>query len=336
MNVQFIISNICSTSYRDFAVRVIFLDFDGVLHPLSASDQPQGQLEWLPILGRLLDTAPDVRIVIHSTWRYRYTDAELRALLGGLGPRFIGSAPRLPREQAIELVLQSNKGSITSHLVLDDDPREFTSGRLHLALCDPSRGISARSTQALVSAWLRQTGPAAKLSAGSRLPRGFGELVLYLDFDGVLHHENTLWHPKRGAYAGPPGYQLFEHADLLASILAPYPEVHIVLSTSWVRRYGCYGSAKRLPAELRERVIGSTFHSQMDENAFSAMPRGQQVLEDVLRRKPRDWVALDDVDEGWPKELRGHVLITDERLGLTAPGIVDALRSRIERMHGSP
>ncbi len=28
-------------------------------------------------------------------------------------------------------------------------------------------------------------------------PKGAGALVLYLDFDGVLHHENVLWHPKR-------------------------------------------------------------------------------------------------------------------------------------------
>lgn len=25
-------------------------------------------------------------------------------------------------------------------------------------------------------------------------------LLLYLDFDGVLHHEDVRWSPKRGAY----------------------------------------------------------------------------------------------------------------------------------------
>lgn len=30
--------------------------------------------------------------------------------------------------------------------------------------------------------------------------KGTNELVLYLDFDGVLHHENCLWHPKLGDY----------------------------------------------------------------------------------------------------------------------------------------
>ena len=40
--------------------------------------------------------------------------------------------------------------------------------------------------------------------------RGTGELVLYVDYDGVLHHENVLWHPKIEAYlSAPDGYVLF-------------------------------------------------------------------------------------------------------------------------------
>lgn len=165
-----------------------------------------------------------------------------------------------------------------------------------------------------------------------RLPKGNDQCVLYLDYDGVLHHENVLWHPRRGAYAGPPGFELFEHAHLLASLLAPYPDMRIVLSTSWVRRYGCYGSAKRLPPSLRERVLGATFHSRMNEDAFLYMPRGQQVFEDVLRRKPRAWFALDDSDEGWPDEQRQNVVTTDAHLGIGAPGAVEAVRSQLERL----
>lgn len=134
--------------------------------------------------------------------------------------------------------------------------------------------------------------------AVSRLPRGYGEHVLFLDFDGVLHHENVHWHPERGAYAGPPGFQLFEHAALLERLLEPYPALRIVLSTAWVRRYGCRGTAKRLPMGLRSRVIGATWHSRMSETDFLAKPKGVQVLEDVLRRCPRKWIALDDTDEG--------------------------------------
>lgn len=92
-----------------------------------------------------------------------------------------------------------------------------------------------------------------------KTPVGRGQVVLYLDFDGVLHHENALWHPKRGAYlCAPPGHRLFQHVELLTEILEPYPELLIVLSTSWVLRYGYSGASKRLPEALRRRVVGST------------------------------------------------------------------------------
>lgn len=160
--------------------------------------------------------------------------------------------------------------------------------------------------------------------------RGRGELVLYLDFDGVLHHENVLRHPRRGIYlSAPPGFKLFQHAGLLDALLAPYPDVRIVLSTSWVRVLGYSRSVKRLPLSLRERVIGATYHSRMNEHLFTLLPRGVQVLDDVERRAPRDWLALDDDGAGWPKEHEHRLVLTDERLGLNAPGLADELVSKL-------
>lgn len=71
-----------------------------------------------------------------------------------------------------------------------------------------------------------------------KTPAGQDEYVLYLDFDGVLHHEDCWWHPRKGPYLHQTGYQLFQHVGLLEETLAPYPQVKIVLSTSWVRRVG--------------------------------------------------------------------------------------------------
>lgn len=131
-------------------MRILFLGIDGVLHPLEDSENQAGWLRWLPTLESLIDTAPDVNVVVHSTWRYMYTDEELRTLLRGLGHRFVGSTPRAPRAQAIEMVLQANRGIVDSHLVLDDDPSEFNAGRLNLVLCDPQRGLSAAASAQLV------------------------------------------------------------------------------------------------------------------------------------------------------------------------------------------
>lgn len=311
-------------------MRLMFLEFDGVLHPRGEGHIAGDRLRWLPILEALLARAPDVRVIVHSSWRYEYTDEELRSFLGPLSARFAGTAPRVPRELAIETVLQSKRKEVHAHLVLDDDPSEFSSGRLKALFCHPNNGLSDTLTQAAIATWLCRTAPVVHDAQGFPVPRGLDELVLYLDFDGVLHHENVLWDHKRGAHAGAPGFPLFEHAPLLAELLAPYPQLHIVLSTSWVRKYGCYDSAKRLPLTLRERVIGATFHSAMNEDAFVRKPRGQQVVEDVMRRRPRSWLAIDDTDEGWPVELRDHVFITDERLGLSAPGIAEQLARKLE------
>lgn len=206
---------------------------------------------------------------------------------------------------------------------------ERNAGRAVLGKASHPSESSAPGTAAMTE---HSTDQRARSPLGDRLPKGHGELVLYLDYDGVLHNENVYWHPKRGAYPGPPGFTLFEHAPLLHELLTPYPEVGIVLSTSWVRLYGCTKTAKRLPQGLRARVLGATFHSQMDEAAFAARPRGQQVLDDVARRRPRGWLALDDTDEGWPPEVRDRVLLTDERLGIAAAGMPERIAAALDRL----
>ncbi|WP_236962031.1 HAD domain-containing protein [Hydrogenophaga sp. SL48] len=159
--------------------------------------------------------------------------------------------------------------------------------------------------------------------------RGLDETVLYLDFDGVLHHEDVWWHPRRGVYIKTPGYQLFEHVPLLEEVLASFPEVRIVLSTSWVRYQRFSGSVRRLSPSLRERVIGATFHSRMNRQGFESLPRGIQVMNDVARRKPRNWVALDDDLENWVPEYRNFLIHCDQVLGISAPGVLDALKQRL-------
>ncbi|MDM0068781.1 HAD domain-containing protein [Variovorax sp. J31P207] len=167
-----------------------------------------------------------------------------------------------------------------------------------------------------------------------KAPKGRGELILWLDYDGVVHCESVYWSPKRGPFFKAEGYTLFEHAPLLAEVLEPYPSVRIVLSTSWVRLYSCDKAAKRLPDALRARVIGATFHTEMNEGAFLAQSRGQQVAADIRRRQPRDWLALDDTDEGWPEWCRGRFIRTHEELGISEPSVLDELKRKLALLNG--
>ena len=162
---------------------------------------------------------------------------------------------------------------------------------------------------------------------------GRNKLLLYLDFDGVLHHENVLWHSLIGPYlSAPDGYVLFQHATLLESLLEPYPQVSIILSTSWVRRFGAVKAAKNLKPSLRYRVVGATFNSRRDDASFAATPRGLQVHQDVLRRKPKAWIALDDDVVGWPQDCRGNLVRTNKREGISDPVVRETLQTKLREM----
>ena len=136
-------------------MRALFMDFDGVLTKVIAgNDKPVVLFEWLPFLAKLLVAWPDVRIVVHSTWRYDHTDEELRALLGPLAGRFIGTVPRGPRAEAIRWFLHSNP-AITHYLVVDDSCAEFPEDFAGpLLICDPLFGISDARARAAIAAWL--------------------------------------------------------------------------------------------------------------------------------------------------------------------------------------
>lgn len=309
--------------------RLLLIDIDGLLP--SGESRPKA-LTWVPWLAEVLRPWNDVRIVLHSTGNPCSTSAGW-SQLGELAPRLIGSTYGLPPEEAIDAALRTNKLRVDHHLVMVAHLTALPEGQFNVLVCDAERGLSAPKTQAALAAWLRQTAPAGRSVLRGRLPKGYGERVLYLDFDGVLHHENVHYHPRRGAYMATPGFALFEHAGLLEELLLPYPDLRIVLSTSWVRQYGCTGTAKRLATSLSSRVIGATFHSRMDKGLFLDKPRGVQVWEDSLRRKPLDWLALDDDYIDWPDSCVEKYLRTDEVLGIGAPGAADEIARRLKRMH---
>lgn len=164
--------------------------------------------------------------------------------------------------------------------------------------------------------------------------RGTKKDVLYVDYDGVLHHENVFYHPRIGPYLPamvPDHYKLFQHLPLLEELLQPYPHVHIVLSTSWSKKHGLASAAKNLGHTLRHRVIGGTYHTRMKEQEFLDKPRGVQVVEDVMRRKPENWLALDDDYEGWPAEYLENYIRTHPTEGISADRVCAEIRTKFSQ-----
>ncbi len=145
------------------AGRVIFLNFDGVLHPTSIEVEQErmetvigvGLFGWLPVLDDALRPHPDVNVVVHSPWRRTRCDEELRLLLGSLGSRMVGSTPPDSCFEGIRNWLHSNPG-VVSHRILDlDPPRKYPRPLPpELIVCNPTQGVAASDVLGALRTWL--------------------------------------------------------------------------------------------------------------------------------------------------------------------------------------
>jgi hypothetical protein len=154
--------------------------------------------------------------------------------------------------------------------------------------------------------------------------------VLFLDYDGVLHPGPVILRKGRPTLV-EPGH-LFMWAASLEKLLLPHPDIRIVLSTSWCVHRGFTRARDELPADLRTRVIGSTWHSQLMKSEFLEKPRFYQILEWIARAHPRParWLAVDDDDVGWADTNRDLLVHTDEKTGLGSPAVVSELQEKLE------
>lgn len=157
-------------------------------------------------------------------------------------------------------------------------------------------------------------------------------MILFLDFDGVLHPDEV-YLTRKGPKLRGEG-ELFMWAPALDAELASLPTVQIVLSTSWVRNLGFSRARKYLPESLRARVIGSTWHSSMakdwaDRIWWDQATRHGQIRRYVERAGVVDWLAVDDDGESWASSDRTRLVLTDGRLGLSDPKILMELRAKL-------
>jgi len=171
-----------------------------------------------------------------------------------------------------------------------------------------------------------------------RIDRGclMHEKVIYLDFDGVLHPNEAYQNAKGRVFLRDPG-KLFEHAPVLVEQLAPYPDLRIVLSTSWIRIKSYSWVCRHLPNGLRERVVGATWHSRFKRDYDETLwwrdaSRHRQIKRDVQRRMPTSWLAIDDDLDGWPENEMDHVVFCDPESALgnerTQQALFKCLKSR--------
>lgn len=151
--------------------------------------------------------------------------------------------------------------------------------------------------------------------------------VLYLDFDDVLHGDGLI-NPLRPETRGQI---LVESVPILVRLLEPYPDLKLVLSTSWVRQLALTRARKALPPSLRKQVIGAIYHGRHMREEDT---RYEQVIADVARRRPRKWLVIDDDLDGWPEHALINVVPTP-LLGYGDAAAALELKQRLEKIFGN-
>lgn len=144
--------------------KIIFLDFDGVLHPDGIA-----KFSRLPVLERFLVEMPDAEVVVSSTWREDHTLDQLRDIFSPpLRSRITGVTPSLDDGYDLEgrqkeiLTYLANEGLSDTNccwIALDDNAMFFEDSCQNLVLTDSSIGFTEQEGEQLI-AWYKRAGSA--------------------------------------------------------------------------------------------------------------------------------------------------------------------------------
>lgn len=144
---------------------LLFLDIDGVLHPVETGYSFSSRFfSHLPLLEELLREFKSVEVVISSDWRRAESIEQLqRYFSADIRHRIIGATPQIDphvavhhrRQLEIHAWLDGNGRSDAEWVALDDWPSHFEAGFERLVLIDPKRAFDQDSFQELRSHFLR-------------------------------------------------------------------------------------------------------------------------------------------------------------------------------------
>lgn len=163
--------------------------------------------------------------------------------------------------------------------------------------------------------------------------------TLFLDFDGTLHVGHAVVDVD-GQVSLESGRQLFEYAPLLAELLAPYPAVEIVLTTSWVDAMTDETVLSYLPPELSRRVIDTT---RGRRPRLSYMLNGSGRTDVItcyaFGKGLTQWLAIDDSVYGAyhfgrePGELMRNFLLLDSSRGISDEAAQQRIQAWLVEVH---
>lgn len=140
---------------------ILFLDFDGVLHPEDLQKEERDRLFCcIPLLHEILRAAPGVDVVFSTSWRLLYSRDILVQMMAkdapDLGSRFIGHTPHFnqsttgDREDEIRRWLLVNNYDGSDWLALDDDRNRYQPDCKNLYWVDPKTGLIPEDVESVI------------------------------------------------------------------------------------------------------------------------------------------------------------------------------------------
>jgi hypothetical protein len=135
--------------------------------------------------------------------------------------------------------------------------------------------------------------------------------VVFLDFDGVTHPEPT---------SGP----VFVHLPRIEAVLRAYPQVPIVLSTSWRESFPLDVLRPNFSEDISPRVLDVTpvmnWSTRLHHPALLSRASRQAEIEAWLYERltmAHPWIAIDDRAHWFEIGCR-HLLFINRRTGFTS------------------
>lgn len=144
-------------------VEILFLDFDGVIHPLHCHESKH--FCHLHLFEEILKKVPHLEVVVSSTWRTQRSLSALRALFPKtLSDRIVGMTPlysalddipdslvNYQREAECQAWLQQNGKLAKRWVALDDSSWNFRPFNKNVFLVDSANGLDALTAEHFLS-----------------------------------------------------------------------------------------------------------------------------------------------------------------------------------------
>jgi hypothetical protein len=133
-------------------------------------------------------------------------------------------------------------------------------------------------------------------------------MILFLDFDGVLH--------PRYEDCPVPEDVVFCHMPRFAAVMRDFPEVQIVISSTWREQFSLDKLRSWFSADISGRIIGTTPVFPADRPR-SLEQRESEILAWLVERgrSSERWLALDD--STWQfRHYRDHLVPCTSYVGL--------------------